>query len=315
MKNCRQQPIEKAEPQRRACYLTAGNSRGQSAIHSTQFGANKMMQCSDLQSNLSLFADGLLDENENASLSTHLDACPLCRQKAADYRDIRAALRQMQRPEISAKLQHTIKVAARSELRTERHSIVPVSSSIREWLQMRVMPYSVGVVASLLVAMTFTTMMFSGMLKPGNVPIAMRGHDPLLLANNTSPYKDQDTSSISPSEYAKTRLGLGNESPSVNPQGALIALTRSLVRGGMKDDEVVVVADVFDNGLAQIAEVVEPSRDGRAVGELEKALDSDPTYAPFIPSTLENRPQSVRVILKFQSVDVSMSSKPVKHRL
>jgi hypothetical protein len=73
----------------------------------------------------------------------------------------------------------------------------------------------------------------------------------------------------------------------------------------MKDDEVVVVADVFGNGLAQIAEVVEPSRDRRAVAELQKALESDPSYAAFVPSEMENRPESVRVILKFQSVDVS----------
>ncbi|MEP6787286.1 MAG: zf-HC2 domain-containing protein [Acidobacteriota bacterium] len=274
------------------------------------------MKCSDLQSNLALYADGLLDEIENSALSRHLDACPLCRQKAADYREMRAALRQMRMPEISVALKNTIKREVRTELRIEKHSLVPVSSGIREWLQMRVMPYGVGVVASVLVGMTFMTMMFSGMLTPGPVPIAMRGRDAsIMLAANTSPYKDQDTSSISPSDYAKTRLGLGNESPSVNPQGALIALTKSLVRGGMKDDEVVVVADVFDNGLAQIAEVVEPSRDRKAVGELQKALDSDPTYAPFIPSTLENRPQSVRVILKFQSVDVRTDSKPGKHRL
>lgn len=274
------------------------------------------MKCSDLQSNLALYADGLLDDIENSVLGGHLDACPLCRQRAADYRDMRAALRQMRRPEISVALKNSIKREVRTELRIEKHSLVPVSSGIREWLQMRVMPYGVGVAASLLVAMTFTTMMFSGMLKPGNVPIAMQGRDPsVMLAANNTPFKDQDTSLISPSDYAKTRLGLGNESPSVNPQGALIALTKSLVRGGMKDDEVVVVADVFDNGLAQIAEVVEPSRDRKALGELEKALDSDPTYAPFIPSTLENRPQSVRVILKFQSVDVRTNSKLGKHRL
>jgi hypothetical protein len=94
----------------------------------------------------------------------------------------------------------------------------------------------------------------------------------------------------------------------------LIALTKALVRGGMKDDEVVVVADVFGNGLAQIAEVVEPSRDRRAVGELEKALDSDPAFAPFVPANMENRPDSVRVILKFQSVNVSTGSRREKRR-
>src|SRR5258708_2778161 len=231
------------------------------------------MKCSDLQSNLSLYADGSLEETENAALSGHLDICPLCRQKYADYREMRAALRQMRRPEISVALRKTIKGSVRSELRAEKRSLPTVSSGIREWLQMRVMPYGVGVFASVFVAVTFLTMMFSGMLKPGTVPIAMGGRDTsVMLVSNKNKYPDLDSTVISPSDYAKTRLGLGNESPSVNPQGALIALTKSLVRGGMKDDEVVVVADVFDNGLAQIAEVVEPSRDRRAVGELEKAF-------------------------------------------
>jgi len=270
------------------------------------------MKCSDLQSNLPLYADGSLSDSESSDLGGHLDSCPLCRQKYADYREMRATLRQMRRPEVSLALRNAIKSSVRTELRTAKYSWVPVSSGIREWLQMRVMPYGVGIFTSVLVAMTFLTMMFSGMLKPGTLPMAMGGRDSSgMLASNTSP----DSTAISPSDYAKTRLGLGNESPSVNPQGALVALTKSLVRGGMKDDEVVVVADVFDNGLAQIAEVVEPSRDRRAVGELEKALESDPAFTPFVPSTLETRPQSVRVVLKFQSVDVSTGSKPVRHRL
>jgi hypothetical protein len=77
----------------------------------------------------------------------------------------------------------------------------------------------------------------------------------------------------------------------------------------MSDDEVVVVADVFSNGLAQIAEVVEPSRDRRAIEELEKALQSDPSLAPFVPADLDQRSTgTVRVIFKIQSVNVNTSS-------
>jgi hypothetical protein len=73
----------------------------------------------------------------------------------------------------------------------------------------------------------------------------------------------------------------------------------------MKDDEVVVVAEVFGNGLAKIDEVVEPSRNRRAVTELEKALDSDPSFAPFVPAEVDKRPESVKVIFKIQSVNVN----------
>jgi hypothetical protein len=89
-----------------------------------------------------------------------------------------------------------------------------------------------------------------------------------------------------------------------------VALTNSLVRGEMKDDEVVVVAEVFGNGLAKIDEVIEPSRDRRAVGELEKALESDPAFAPFVPADMDRRPESVRVVLKIQNVDVNTGISP-----
>jgi hypothetical protein len=85
------------------------------------------------------------------------------------------------------------------------------------------------------------------------------------------------------------------------------------MRGKMKDDEVVVVADILSNGMARIAEVVEPSNKDRAVNELERALDSDPANAPFVPAILDNRSDNVRVVLKFQTVNVSMNT-PRKKR-
>jgi hypothetical protein len=110
--------------------------------------------------------------------------------------------------------------------------------------------------------------------------------------------------------YASTRKDISNESPSINPEGALVALTNSLAEGDLKEGEVVVVADVFGNGLAKIDEVVEPSRDRRAVVELDRALRSDPAYAPFVPADLDQRPDSVKVILKIQSVNVSTRVRP-----
>ena len=100
-------------------------------------------------------------------------------------------------------------------------------------------------------------------------------------------------------------MKISNATPSVNPSGALIALTKSFVRGDMKDDEVVVVADVFGNGLARIAEVVEPTNDWKTVNELEDALKNDPDYAPFVPAKVDHRSETVRVIFKIQHVEVS----------
>jgi hypothetical protein len=109
---------------------------------------------------------------------------------------------------------------------------------------------------------------------------------------------------ITGTEYARSRMAIAGESPSINPRGALVALTKSLVRGEMRDDEVTVVADVFSNGLAQVAEVVEPSHDRRAIEELQKALQSDPSFAPFVPADVDKRSGTVRVVLKIQNVNV-----------
>ncbi|MEP6946446.1 MAG: hypothetical protein ABJA02_11055 [Acidobacteriota bacterium] len=85
----------------------------------------------------------------------------------------------------------------------------------------------------------------------------------------------------------------------------MAALSNTLTGHGFRNNEVVVVADVFSNGLARIAEVVEPSQNDRAVDELQRALDSDLSDTPFVPASMDNRPNNVRVVLKFQTVEVN----------
>lgn len=274
------------------------------------------MKCLDLQSDITLYADGFLDDGITVAIKNHLEICPLCRQKVAEYREISSSLRSMRRPKISASLQNKLKNSHRSQILVNEKALVAMPGDVREWLQMRVISYGVGVVASVLVGVTFLTIMFSGMLRPVANPIAALPTDrSVMLASNLNPFDELDTSPISPLDYAQTRIAVASVSPSVNPQGALIALTRSLIQGGMKDDEVVVVADVFSSGLARVTEVVEPSRDLQAVGELKRALQSDSAYSPFVPSTMEVRPESVRVVLKFQSVDVRTGLTAKRRRL
>lgn len=167
------------------------------------------------------------------------------------------------------------------------------------------MPVGVGLLASVVVGFSFLSLLFNGGLAPMQRDVASSFPETqVLIAANRNSYRG-DADEILPADYARTRLAVAGESPSINPQGALISLSRSLVHGGMKNDEVVVVADVFANGLARIAEVVEPSRDNRAVDELERALVSDPSNAPFVTADMDKRSESVRVVLKFQSVEVN----------
>lgn len=273
------------------------------------------MKCSELQLDLAVFADGTLDISRNEAVQAHLDTCPLCRQKASELVELRTDLTRLSRPQVSLALQRRFTEAVRLEARRSRREWLPVPPDVREWLQMRVMPIGVGVMGSLIVGFGFLGMLFSGMFDPVGRETAVRSNNrPVFLASNRDPYAYLNSEVINPTDYARTRFAVAAESPSVNPQGALVALTRSLVRGSMSDDEVVVVADVFGNGLARVAEVVEPSHDRRAVIELQKALDTDPAFAPFVPAALDERPESVRVVLKFKSVDVTVTEKRPRNR-
>ncbi len=248
-------------------------------------------------------SDGRLSEPEYARISDHVDGCPVCRQAYAEMREIKSALSRLSHLDVSPAFRNSLKRSVRAELRTAKSGWMP-SFDVRELLRSRVMPYAVGVLASAVVGFTFLTLMFSswrigGPLSPTKGDYAS---DDLLASNREqNVYSDIN---LNPAVYAQSRMDVNVDSPSVNPQGALVALTKSLVRGDMKDDEVVVVAEVFGNGLARIDEVIEPSKDRRAVTELQKALATDPSYAPFVPAKLDQRSDSVKVVLRFQRVNV-----------
>lgn len=274
------------------------------------------MKCSEIQFELSLYADGALDGAANDNVRSHLDVCPVCREHLSELVAVKAGLRQSVRPLMSSALHRTMRSAVVAEARRQSRASSLLPPDVREWLQLRVMPYGVGAFASVLLGLGFLTMMFSGSFRPD--PFSAKSPDrqtTVMLASAFDPYRISSPDGISPSDFARSRMSVAGESPSVNPQGALIAMTKSFMRGEMRDEEVVVVADVFGNGLARISEVVEPARDHRVIEELQKALETDPAYAPFIPSSVENRPEIVRVVFRLQSVNVSTRDRRGRTRL
>lgn len=263
------------------------------------------MKCEEIQFNIAVYLDDILSEDEMAQTDAHLQQCPLCRQKLAEYQSVKNNLRVMARPSIPAELLNNVQNAVAAELRQPvRKQKSFFSEQMLEWMQMRLMPYSVGVVASLLIGIMLLINLMTTAYNPKTQNETAKNDvstSTIMLSRTGNTSNDN---LVSPDQFAQTRLAFSAESPSVNPQGALVALTKSLVRGDMKDDEVVIVADVFGDGLAQIEEVVEPSSNRQAVYELEKALKKDSAYAPFVPANLDQRAEMVRVVLKIQSVNV-----------
>jgi hypothetical protein len=261
------------------------------------------MNCEDLQLNLSTYPDDILTGEERAVIDKHLARCPLCRQKLADFQVLRGSLRSLPRPALSNDLLVSMRSRVARKLETaEREYWFAPTEEFAEWLQMRLMPYSVGTALSLLFGLTLLWTLLSAAYIPNKGSELANFQPP---TNSTVLLTDSKVGDYPPSE-----LAISSDSPSLNPQGALVALTKSIVRGNMKDDEVVVVADVFGDGLAQIAEVVEPSSDMQAVSELEKALKNDPNYAPFVPASYDGRSETVRVIFKINRVDIKTNIKP-----
>ncbi len=262
------------------------------------------MKCQEIQFDLPLYSDDLLSDERRAAIDGHLETCPLCRQSLSDYHEIRSGLRSLTRPvpaasQLSA-LRQMISANLRPQYSAPYFALVETRRSFRDiWL----MPYAVGSFASLLFAASLLWLLFSPLNRTEFAYLSERKADP----DSASIFTNGDHSAeISPFDYASSRISVSAQSPSVNPRGALIALTKSLVRGEMRDDEVVVVADVFGNGLADIAEVVEYPHDREKITELQKALRSDPDYAPFVPAKMDGRATSVRVVLKLQSVNVDV---------
>ena len=262
------------------------------------------MKCSNIQLDLPLYADGRLSSQHAAAVTEHLDTCPVCRAANAELVEIRLALRSMPATDVPQYLNAQIRTRIAAERRAIRQSWMPFPADVREWVTHAVMPYSVGAVASLVLGIGLLFVLSNGRYSQFPGGGASSSGSSVMLAQDRDPWAEPTVDGVSPIAFAKARSNVAGESPIVNPNGALVALTRSFVRGSMKDEEVVVVADVFSDGLAQIQQVVEPSRDSRAVDELQKAFDSDPSFAPFVPAKLENRPESVTVVLRFQRVDV-----------
>jgi hypothetical protein len=267
------------------------------------------MKCSDIKNSYSSYLDDGFDPGQSTGrIEEHLSSCPLCRQEMDDLRKLRNGLRSTRRPQIPDTVIASIRQSVSIELaKGDRPGIfLPAwrKTSYEIWL----MVYSVGTFASVFLGLSFLWLLLYAN------PAAHRS-DIVSYNSSRSSQVSADDDTVSPFEFVKTRANVTTESPSVNPRGTLIGLTEALVKGELRDDEVVVVADVYENGLAQIKQVVEPSRDRNAIGELARALDTDPAISPFVPATLDRRSSDpVRVILKIQSVDVSINGDRPRRR-
>jgi hypothetical protein len=259
------------------------------------------MICEEIKQSFSLYADDQLGLPARSAFDQHLRQCPVCRVQFADYRTMINSLARLPRPTVPSNLAASITSALRIEAGAQkRQPTFSVSEQLMRWLQPRLMPYTVGAFASII----FFAVMFAGLRSS---LMAFRDWD-------SATRQAQDAAAfqmfagydinrpIRPESYAADRAPFSIASPSLNPSGALAAFTRSAVRGAEEEeDDMVVVTDVFSNGSASLAEVMQAPRDPRMLDRFQDALRKNPA---FVPASFDRRPQTMRVVFVIQKVDV-----------
>jgi hypothetical protein len=267
------------------------------------------MNCSDISNEIALYDDGRLETGAADQVAAHLKSCPLCREALHANRRIRRSLAQLGEPAIPSSLVASLKSQANIFAKPAMFSYPALST---RWLgSFRLASVALAILVSVSASLGLLALL-SSPRADGQLLAADRrsGRTTIMLAANDSDRLRDGSLFVSPADFARKRLAVASESPSINPQGALVAVTQSLVRGEMKDDEMVVVARVFGSGLAEITDVVEPPNDARAISELQRALASPSDEPAFVPASLDQRSDEVKVVLKLQSVKVETRPAP-----
>lgn len=261
------------------------------------------MLCEETRQTLSLYVDDCVSLPARVAIDDHLDRCPVCRAEVAELRSLTRGLGLMSRPTPPADLAVSISNALYIEAAARRQAPRPsFGTMVARFLRPRLMPYTVGTFAS--VIMFF--LMFTA-LRPHFVALreaAIQQHAVLMVGSSDFGGQDPQTLGlydlnrpVTPESLAAQRAPYGAQSPSLDPEGALAKMTRAYAHPASSyyapDDDMLVVADVFSNGAASLADVVHPPRDRRMLDDFEFALRQN---AAFVKASLDRRPDTMRVV-------------------
>lgn len=263
------------------------------------------MTCEEIQKAFSSYLDDQLSLSERAACDAHLQDCLVCRAQISEARLVLRRLRTLKRPAIPSNLAASINDALMIERAAMlRQPRLPLHVRVAEWLEPRVMPYTIGAFASILLFVAIYAPLHPYLVTLRQMETQSRGateaFTPPTWVNDGGGF-DVTKPLVSLEGYAASRLPYGVESPSLNPRGALAALVWNPSYGQPDDDDMIVVADVFSNGSASLAEVVQPPRNRRMLNDLQDALRKNPA---FVPAALDQRPKTMRVVFVLQKVEV-----------
>jgi putative zinc finger protein len=261
------------------------------------------MLCEETRQSLSLYVDDCVSLPARVAIEEHLEHCPVCRDEVVELRSLKRRLSLLKPPLPPADLAPAISNALAIEAAARRQQPNPsLGHRVARFIEPWVMPYSAGSFASVLM---FFLMFIA--LRPHFVALreaAAQSRGGVIIIQTLDGGYDL-SKPVTPEGLAAERGSVTVESPTLNPGGALAALTISYARPRPNlhgdSDDMIVVANVFSNGAASLADVVQPPRDKRMLAEFESALRQD---AAFVPASLDRRPDTMRVVFAVQKVDV-----------
>src|SRR5215467_5608602 len=108
------------------------------------------MNCEETRQALSLYVDDCVSLPARVAIDEHLDRCPVCRAEVAELRSLTRGLKMMTRPTPPAGLAETITDLLTIEAAARQAPRLPLGRRVARFLEPRLMPYTVGSFASVI---------------------------------------------------------------------------------------------------------------------------------------------------------------------
>src|SRR6185295_14513793 len=119
-----------------------------------------LMLCEETRQTFSSYIDDCVSLPARVAIDEHLDRCPVCRAEVAELRSLTRSLSLMTRPKPPVHLADTISDLLTIEAAARRQAPPPsIGRRIARFLEPRLMPYSVGSFASVIMF----TLMFAAL--------------------------------------------------------------------------------------------------------------------------------------------------------
>lgn len=245
------------------------------------------MTCEETQKSFSPYLDSRLARSARAAVGAHLELCPVCRLELARMRTLVRSLGNLERPAVPAGLAASINEMLLIERAARRQQpALSLAARFLRWLEPRLMPYTVGAFASLI--------LFVGVVN------ALRPQFRVLRELTIAAQQASDDT-LDKSLFEGGGYDVTKPVPTIDPNGALAALIQTPSSGGDDADDMVIYADVFSNGSASLAGVVQAPRNPHLLDEVQEAFRRTPA---FVPASLDRRPPTLRVVISVSKVNV-----------